>query len=252
VNDAQLQRYSRHILLDEIGIEAQARLMQATVLVIGAGGLGSPVAMYLACAGIGHLVIADGDLVDLTNLQRQIMHTTERVGHSKVSSAAQTLNALNPEINITTIAARLSGTALREQVARATVVVDCTDNFATRHEINRACVAAKVPLVSGAAIRFDGQLMVFDSRAAHCACYHCVFPESAQAPEEVCALMGVFAPLTGMIGTMQAAAALKIAGQFGDPGMGQLVLVDALNASTQSIQIQRDPQCSVCAAPKNT
>ncbi len=251
MNDAQLQRYSRHILLDEIGIEAQQRLMQSTVLVIGAGGLGSPVAMYLAAAGIGHLVIADGDLVDLTNLQRQIMHTTERVGHSKVSSAAQTLFALNAEIKITSIAQRLSGTALQELVASAQVVVDCTDNFATRHEINRACVTASIPLVSGAAIRFDGQLMVFDSRLSNSACYHCVFPESAQAPEEVCALMGVFAPLTGMIGTMQAAAALKIAGQFGESGVGQLVLVDALNASTQTIQIQRDPQCSVCATQQN-
>jgi molybdopterin-synthase adenylyltransferase len=246
VNDAQLQRYSRHILLDDIGFEAQQRLLDSTILIIGAGGLGSPVAMYLASAGVGHLVIADGDTVDLTNLQRQILHTTERIGQTKVSSAQTALHALNPEIRVTAIHQRLTGEALQAQVRGATVVVDCTDNFATRHEINRACVAAKVPLVSGAAIRFDGQLMVFDARLEHSACYHCVFPETTEVSEEICALMGVFAPLTGIIGTMQAAEALKIAGQFGQVGVNRLVMIDALGGGLDTIGLQRDLGCGVC------
>jgi molybdopterin-synthase adenylyltransferase len=246
VNDAQLQRYSRHILLDDIGFEAQQRLLDSTILIIGAGGLGSPVALYLASAGIGHIVIADGDLVDLTNLQRQILHTTQRVGQTKASSAHKAMQALNPDIRITAIAQRLEGDALQVQVNRANVVVDCTDNFATRHEVNRACVAAKVPLVSGAAIRFDGQLMVFDARLEHSACYHCVFPESAEVTEELCALMGVFAPLTGIVGTMQAAEAIKIVGQFGQVGVNRLVMIDALAGGLDTILLQRDATCSVC------
>ncbi len=247
MNDAQLQRYSRHILLDDIGIEAQERLLKATILVIGAGGLGSPVALYLASAGVGHIVIADGDQVDLTNLQRQVLHTTERIGQPKVQSAYTALKALNPEVRITALPKKLSGDALLKQVEQADVVVDCTDNFATRHDINRACVTAKVPLVSGAAIRFDGQLMVFDFTQANSPCYHCVFPQSQEVAEELCALMGVFAPLTGIVGTLQAAEALKLAGGFGEPAVGKLLLIDVLTTQIDSINIARDAYCAVCS-----
>jgi molybdopterin-synthase adenylyltransferase len=246
VNDAQLQRYSRHILLDEIGFDAQQRLLDATILVIGAGGLGSPVAMYLAAAGIGHLIIADGDTVDLTNLQRQIIHSTDSIGQAKVQSAAQAIAQLNPDVKVTTINARLSDDDLLSQVRLANVVVDCTDNFVTRHDINRACVAAKVPLVCGAAIRFDGQLMVFNANLAESPCYHCVFAQSAEVTEELCALMGVFAPVTGIVGTLQAAEALKLAGQFGQPAIGQLMMINALDGRVDCIAVKRDPHCLVC------
>lgn len=246
MDDHQLQRYSRHILLDEIGIEGQQRLLGATALVVGAGGLGSPAALYLAAAGIGTIILADGDTVDLTNLQRQIMHRQDRVGQAKATSGAQAMSEINPTINVITITQRLEGQLLLDTVKQCNVVLDCCDNFATRHAINRACVAAKVPLVSGAAIRFDGQLAVFDSRQEASPCYHCLFPEGKAVEDVPCALMGVFAPVTGIIGTMQAAEALKIAGGFGKPAVGRLLLLDARSMDINEIQLPRDKHCLVC------
>ncbi|MEI7444767.1 MAG: molybdopterin-synthase adenylyltransferase MoeB [Burkholderiales bacterium] len=246
MNDAQLLRYSRHILLDEMGVEAQERLLAATALVVGAGGLGSPAALYLASAGLGRILLADGDTVDLTNLQRQVLHRDARVGLPKAESGRQALLEMNPEVEVVPIAARLEGDALRDAVRQATVVLDCCDNFATRHAVNRACVEAGVPLVSGAAIRFDGQLAVFDTRDPRSPCYHCLFPEGQDVEEIRCATMGVFAPLTGIVGTMQAAEALKVAGGFCTPMTGRLMLLDARTMSINEIRIPRDPGCPVC------
>jgi molybdopterin/thiamine biosynthesis adenylyltransferase len=246
MNDQQLLRYSRHILLDEIGIEAQERLLAATVLVVGAGGLGSPAALYLASAGVGRILLADGDTVDLTNLQRQILHRNDRVGSPKAESGRRSLLELNPDIEVVPLATRLDGTALRDAVAQSAVVLDCCDNFATRHAINRACVAAGVPLVSGAAIRFDGQLAVFDLRRDESPCYHCLFPDGQDVEEVRCAVMGVFAPLTGIVGAMQAAEALKLAGAFGTSMTGRLLLIDARSMHMSEIRVPRDPGCPVC------
>ena len=246
MNDAQLLRYSRHILLDEIGVEAQQRLLDGSALIVGAGGLGSPAAMYLASAGLGRITLADGDTVDLTNLQRQILHRHASIGQPKAASGQRTIAELNPEIEVVALNSRLAGTALDRAVAAATVVLDCSDNFATRHAVNRCCVHHRVPLVSGAAIRFDGQLAVFDARSADSPCYHCLFPEAQDVEEVNCATMGVFAPLTGIIGTMQAAEALKIAGGFGMPMVGRLLLLDARTMESSMIKVPRDPQCPVC------
>ena len=246
LNDEQLLRYSRHLLLDEIGIEAQARLLASTMLVVGAGGLGSPATLYLAAAGVGRLLLADDDVVDLTNLQRQILHRQDRVGEAKAISGRRSLLELNPGIEVEPIVERLSGDRLLAEVRRADVVLDCCDNFDTRHAINRACVEAGVPLVSGAAIRFDGQLAVFDPRQADSPCYHCLFPEGQDVEEVRCATMGVFAPLTGIIGTMQAAEALKLAGGFGRPIIGKLMLLDARDLQWHTIAVPRDPGCPVC------
>lgn len=248
MNDDQLLRYSRHILLTEIGVEGQEALLSARVLVVGAGGLGSPAAMYLASAGVGTLVLVDGDEVDLTNLQRQILHSAANVGKPKVMSGRETLHRLNPEAHIEAIHARLEGDALDEQVAAADVVLDCSDNFATRHAINRACVKYRKPLVSGAAIRFDGQVSVFDLRDKGSACYHCLFPEAQEVEEVRCAVMGVFAPLTGIIGTTQAAEALKLIIGCGQSLDGRLLLLDGLGMEWRSISLGRDPACKVCAA----
>lgn len=247
MDDAQLLRYSRHILLDEIGVEGQQRLLESTALVVGAGGLGSPAALYLASAGIGRIVLADGDTVDLTNLQRQILHRDDRVGQPKAMSGRRTLLEMNPTIEVLALDTRLQGQALQDAVAQATVVLDCCDNFATRHAVNRACVRAGVPLVSGAAIRFDGQLAVFDTRSAVSPCYHCLFAEDGETEAVQCATMGVFAPLTGMIGTMQAAEALKVAGGFGTPMTGKLLLLDARTLDMHTVRVPRDPACAVCA-----
>jgi molybdopterin-synthase adenylyltransferase len=247
MNDQQLLRYSRHILLDEIGIEAQERLLASTVLVVGAGGLGSPAAMYLASAGVGRILLADGDTVDLTNLQRQILHRSDRVGMDKAKSGLLTIGQLNPDVTVVPLTQRLDGDALSEAVSQATVVLDCSDNFATRHAVNRACFALGVPLVSGAAIRFDGQLAVFDPRSDESPCYHCLFPEGQDVDEVRCATMGVFAPLTGIIGTMQAAEALKLAGGFARPMTGRLLLLDARSMGIDTIRVPRDPGCPVCA-----
>lgn len=248
MNDDQLLRYSRHILLPEIGVEGQEAILSAKVLVIGAGGLGSPVAMYLAAAGVGKLVIADNDTVDLTNLQRQIMHSTEMVGHPKVESARASLQRINPLANVVPLHTRLEDAALDEQVAAADLVLDCCDNFATRHAVNRACVKHRKPLVSGAAIRFDGQVSVFDMRDPEAACYHCLFPEGEDIEEVRCAVMGVFSPIVGMIGTTQAAEALKLIVGCGTPLTGWLLLLDGLAMEWRSVGFGRDPGCAVCGS----
>jgi adenylyltransferase/sulfurtransferase len=247
MDDEQLLRYSRHILLPEIGIEGQQRLLDAHVLMIGAGGLGSPAALYLASAGIGTLTICDGDVVDLTNLQRQIVHREAAVGQPKVASARDTLLAINPRVNINAVQERVAGDRLAQLVAAADIVLDGSDNFATRHAVNRACVAARKPLVSGAGIRFDGQLAVFDLRSAQSPCYACLFPESAETEEMRCAVMGVFAPLVGIIGAMQAAETLKILCGAGESLNGRLLLLDALSMDVRTVKLQRDPGCAVCA-----
>lgn len=248
MTDDQLLRYSRHILLDEIGIEGQQKIVGAHALIIGAGGLGSPAALYLASAGIGRLTLADGDTVDLTNLQRQILHSTERIGQLKALSGQAALAQINPQVKVEAVAQRLAGEALDARVADADVVLDCCDNFATRHAVNRACVKFRTPLVSGAAIRFSGQLAVFDSRREDSPCYHCLFPEGEDVEETRCAVMGVFAPLTGIIGAMQAAEALKIISGAGVPALGRLLLLDALTMEWRSVKFGRDAQCAVCGA----
>lgn len=248
MNDQQLLRYSRHILLDELGIEGQEKLLASRVLVVGAGGLGSPAALYLASAGVGTLVLADNDTVDATNLQRQILHTTDRVGMAKAESGRLALGQINPEVRVQPLVARLEGDSLAQEVAVADVVLDCTDNFATRHAINRACVQYRKPLVSGAAIRFDGQISVYDLRQPDSPCYHCLFPEGEEVEEVRCAVMGVFAPLTGIIGTLQAAEALKVLMGIGEPLVGRLLLLDALSMNWRSIKFKKDGGCQVCAS----
>jgi len=247
MNDNQLLRYSRHILLPEIGVEGQQKLLDARALIVGAGGLGSPAAMYLAAAGVGTIALADSDTVDLTNLQRQIMHATAAVGRPKVDSGRDTLARLNPETRVVPLQMRLEGEALEREVAAADIVLDCSDNFATRHAINRACVKHRRALVSGAAIRFDAQIAVFDLCRDDSPCYACLFAESAELEETRCAVMGVFAPLTGMVGAVQAAEALKLVMGIGEPLTGRLVMFDALSADWRSVRLARDPACTVCA-----
>jgi len=248
MNDDQLLRYSRHILLPEIDVEGQQRIVDARVLVVGAGGLGSPAAMYLASAGVGTIALADDDEVDLTNLQRQILHTQESVGQPKVLSGQASLARINPEVNVVPLQTRLQGEALEEQVALADVVLDCCDNFETRHAVNRACFKYRKPLVSGAAIRFDGQLYVFDLREGEGPCYHCLFPEGEDVETVRCAVMGVFAPITGIIGASQAAEALKLLAGCGTSLAGRLLLLDGLNMDWRSIGLAKDPACPVCGA----
>jgi len=247
MTDDQLLRYSRHILLDEIGIEGQAKIIGAHALIIGAGGLGSPAAVYLASAGVGRITLADGDTVDPTNLQRQILHLSERVGQAKAISGQAALAQVNSDVVVVPIAERLAGERLGELVAVADIVLDCCDNFATRYAVNRACVRHRVPLVSGAAIRFSGQLSVFDPRRENSPCYHCLFPEGQEVEETRCAVMGVFAPLTGIIGAMQAAEALKLIAGAGEAAVGRLLLFDALTMEWRSVNFGKDPQCTVCA-----
>lgn len=246
MNDEQLLRYSRHILLDEIGIEGQNRIISAHALIIGAGGLGSPAALYLASAGVGRITLADGDTVDLTNLQRQIIHTQERIGQAKALSGKIALAQINPEVIVEPLTQRLAGEQLESLVSEADVVLDCCDNFTTRHAVNAACVKHKTPLVSGAAIRFSGQLSVFDTRRENAPCYHCLFPEAEESEETRCAIMGVFAPLTGIIGAMQAAEALKVISGAGEPAVGRLLLLDALTMEWRSVKYGKDTQCAVC------
>ncbi len=247
MNDQQLLRYSRHILLPQIDVDGQERLLAARALVIGAGGLGSPAALYLASAGVGTLVLADGDTVDATNLQRQLLHRESSLGQAKAESGRLRLNEINPECRIVPLAERLAGERLADEIAAADVVLDCSDNFATRHAINRACVQHRKPLVSGAAIRFDGQVSVFDARQPDTPCYHCLFPEGQDVEEIRCAVMGVFAPLTGIIGSIQAAEALKLLIGCGASLAGRLLLLDGLAMEWRSITIPRDPHCAVCA-----
>ena len=247
MNDDQLLRYSRHILLPQVGIEGQERLLHSHALVIGAGGLGSPAALYMATAGVGRITLADGDTVDLTNLQRQILHRTGSVGQPKAASARRTLGEYNPDIEVVTLEERAEGSLLDALVASADVVLDCCDNFATRHAVNRACVRHSKPLVSGAAIRFDGQVSVFDMRRADAPCYHCLFPEGQEVDETRCAVMGVFAPITGIIGTVQAAEALKVLADIGETLNGRLLLLDGLSMEWRQVRLKKDSACAVCA-----
>ena len=246
MDDSQLLRYSRHILLTEIGIDGQERIAASHALIVGAGGLGSPAALYLASAGVGTITLCDADVVDLTNLQRQIAHDTTTIGLPKVASAKQRIAAINPGVEVRTVEERVGSASLPALVAAASIVLDCSDNFATRHAINRACVVTGVPLVSGAALRFDGQLALFDTRHAESPCYHCVFGEDEEIEETRCAVMGVFAPLVGVIGAMQAVEALKVLAGCGEPAIGKLFLYDALSAEWRTMRIRRDPQCPVC------
>jgi adenylyltransferase/sulfurtransferase len=247
MDDARLLRYSRHILLDELGIDGQERILQSHVLIIGAGGLGSPASMYLTSAGIGALTLADGDTVDASNLQRQILHTDARIGQPKAISGAQTLAQINPDVRIIPLTGRLEGEALEAHVSAADVVLDCSDNFATRYAINQACVRNRTPLVSGAATRFGGQVSVFDFSRPDAPCYHCLFPEGLPATEERCAVTGVFAPLTGIVGSLQAAEALKLIARMGSPLVGRLLLIDALAQTFRTVAFEKDPACPVCA-----
>ncbi len=251
MTDEQLLRYSRHILLDALGIEGQQRILSSHALIIGAGGLGSPAALYLASGGVGKITLVDDDNVDFTNLQRQILHTQARVGMAKAESGLLALSAINPEITIIPLQQRLSGEALDSLVASADIVLDCTDNFATRHAINRACVHHKKPLVSGAAVRFDGQISVYDLRRDESPCYHCLFPEGEDVEETRCATMGVFAPLTGIIGTTQAAEALKLMAGIGESLTGRLLLLDTLEMEWRSVKFKKDAGCAVCGSSGN-
>jgi len=246
MNDNQLLRYSRHILLDEVGIEGQQRLLASRALVIGAGGLGSPVALYLGTAGVGRITLVDHDTVDLTSLQRQIAHDLSRVGQPKVTSAAQTIAAINPDVEVIALQERADAARLADWVASTDVVIDCSDNFATRQAINAACVAHRKPLVSGAAIGFDAQVSVFDSRDSTGPCYACLFPPDHPAEETRCATMGVWAPLVGIVGSMQAAEALKLLAGVGSSLAGRLQMLDARSMSWTEIRTARDPGCSVC------
>jgi molybdopterin/thiamine biosynthesis adenylyltransferase len=246
VDDSQLLRYSRHILLDEIGIEGQNALLQAHVLIVGAGGLGSPAALYLGSAGVGQLTLVDPDTVELSNLQRQIAHTQARVGQHKVDSLAQAVAAINPDVRVHTQAQRADEAWLNQAVSQADVVLDCTDNFATRQAINRACVQHLKPLVSGAAIRMDGQLSVYDPRRSGTACYACVFPPHEAAHEAQCATMGVLAPLVGIVGSMQAAEAIKLITGMGSSLVGRLLMIDGRDMSTSTIGLSANPHCPVC------
>ncbi|WP_296945535.1 molybdopterin-synthase adenylyltransferase MoeB [uncultured Massilia sp.] len=248
MNDQQLLRYSRHILLDEIGIEGQQRLLGAHALVIGAGGLGSPAALYLAAGGVGRLTLVDDDEVDLTNLQRQVMHTTARIGLPKVASGREALLQINPEVEVVALRERAQGARLAGLVAGADVVLDCSDNFATRQAVNRACVGAGVPLVAGAAIRFDGQISVFDVRDPASPCYACLFPEDSRFEDVACSTMGVFAPLVGIVGTMQAAEALKLLAGVGRSLAGRLLMLDGRAMEWTEIAVARNPSCPVCGA----
>jgi molybdopterin/thiamine biosynthesis adenylyltransferase len=248
MTDDQLLRYSRHILLDEIGIEGQDALLKAHVLIVGAGGLGSPVALYLGSAGVGHITIADHDRVDTTNLQRQIAHTLGRVGEFKAESARQAIAAINPDVKVTPVTQRAEGALLDSLVSQADLVLDCTDNFATRHAINRACVKHHKPLVSGAAIRFDGQVAVFDAGDAQSPCYACVFPESELLEETLCATMGVFAPLVGIIGSTQAAEALKLICGVGEALTGRLLMLDGKRMEWSEMKLARNTACAVCGS----
>jgi molybdopterin/thiamine biosynthesis adenylyltransferase len=246
MEDQELLRYSRHILLEEFGIDGQARVSAAHALVIGAGGLGSPVALYLAAAGVGRITLVDDDEVDLTNLQRQIAHTTARVGMPKVDSAAEAMHAINPEVRVETYRLHADDALLAQLVATADVVVDCCDNFRTRHAVNRACVLHAKPLVAGAAIRFDGQLSVYDTRDPACPCYACLFPPDADFEETLCAVMGVFAPVVGTIGTLQASEALKLLAGIGPSLAGSLLMFDGRRTAFDTLRVARDPACGVC------
>jgi molybdopterin/thiamine biosynthesis adenylyltransferase len=250
MTDDQLLRYSRHILLNEVGEEVQERWLASHALIVGAGGLGSPAALYLASAGIGHITIVDDDTVDLTNLQRQIAHDVSRIGQAKALSAAQSIAAINPEVRVSCVVARADAAMLGTLVADADVVLDCCDNFATRHLVNAACVQHGKPLVSGAAIRFDGQVSVYDTRDESSPCYACVFPADAALEETRCATLGVFAPLVGIIGSIQAAEALKLLGGLSPSLAGRLQMLDGRAMEWNEVRLPRNMDCSVCATSR--
>ncbi|MBX3617558.1 HesA/MoeB/ThiF family protein [Nitrosomonas sp.] len=246
MNDHQLLRYSRHILLPQIDIEGQEKLCQSRVLIIGAGGLGSPALMYLAASGVGNLIICDGDQVDLTNLQRQIIHESHSIGLAKALSAKQTLLKINPEINVTAIQEKVDATKLLQLTANADVVLDASDNFITRYFINQACIIHKKPLVSGAVIRFEGQVSVFDLNRSSSPCYHCLYPIDGAQEDMPCAILGVFSPIAGIIGCVQAAETLKILLNIGESLNGRLLLLDGLTMNWRSVKVYKDPGCPVC------
>ncbi|MEO8836655.1 MAG: HesA/MoeB/ThiF family protein [Caldimonas sp.] len=246
MDDDDLLRYSRHLLLDDIGIEGQQKLLASHALVIGAGGLGSPVALYLATAGVGQITIVDGDRVDLTNLQRQIVHDLSRIGEAKATSAARTLAAINPAVRVEALHERADAARLLALAATADIVVDCSDNFVTRHAVNAACVATATPLIAGAAVGFDGQVTVYDPRLAGSPCYACIFPAEGHDPDVSCATMGVFAPLVGIIGSLQAAEGLKLLAGVGRPLVGRLLMLDARSMEWTELQVMRQPGCAVC------
>lgn len=250
MDDTQLLRYSRHILLNELGIDGQEKLLASHALVIGAGGLGSPVCLYLGSAGVGHITVVDHDQVDATNLQRQIAHTLDRVGQDKTQSVRTAIAQINPDVRVTAITQRADAALLDTLVAQADVVIDCCDNFETRQAVNLACVVHHKPLVSGAAIRMDGQVSVFDSTQPEAPCYACIFPPQAMPEEARCATMGVFAPLVGIIGTVQAAEALKILSGMGSHMAGRLLMLDGRELSWTDIRMQRNPDCPVCASAR--
>ncbi|MFM2435062.1 MAG: hypothetical protein RL063_1042 [Pseudomonadota bacterium] len=246
MNDNQLLRYSRHILLPQIGYEGQDKLVNSHVLIVGAGGLGSPVALYLAAGGVGTLTICDFDVVDLTNLQRQVVHTTAAVGINKAVSAQQTLATINPDATVHIVTKKSTSQEFSKLITEADVVIDCSDNFATRYLLNTLCVQLKKPLVSGAAIGFEGQVTVFDMRNDGSPCYHCLFPDNGEDTEMRCADNGVFAPLVGMIGTTQAAEAMKLLMGIGDSLQGRLLLLDVLTMQWREIKLSKDAECQVC------
>ncbi|WP_296251257.1 molybdopterin-synthase adenylyltransferase MoeB [Pseudomonas sp. UBA4194] len=247
LTDQELLRYSRQVLLAQVDIAGQLRLKNSRALIIGLGGLGSPVAMYLAAAGVGELHLADFDTVDLTNLQRQVMHDSASVGTSKVDSAIQRLGAINPEIALIAHRSALDADSLDAAVASVDLVLDCSDNFATREAVNAACFAAGKPLVSGAAIRLEGQLSVFDPRRPESPCYHCLYGHGSET-ELTCSEAGVVGPLVGLVGSLQALEALKLLAEFGDPLIGRLLLIDALGTRFRELRVKRDPQCGVCGS----
>jgi molybdopterin/thiamine biosynthesis adenylyltransferase len=246
MNDEQLLRYSRHLLLEEIDVAGQEKLLHSHVLVIGAGGLGSAAAPYLAAAGVGNITLLDHDQVELTNLQRQIMHTENSVGKSKVDSGKQFLEQLNSDVHIETIQAKATTSLLDELLPSVDIVLDCTDNFSTRHLINASCVKHQIPLVSGSALRFDGQLSVFDPRKVSSPCYACIFSPDEQFEEVSCSSMGIFSPLVGIIGAMQAAQALQVLIGFGEPLVGRMLLWNARTTQIDEFKVSRNPECPVC------
>lgn len=246
MDDQQLLRYSRHLLLPQFDLAGQERLLAARVLLLGLGGLGSPVAMYLAAAGVGELWLVDDDRVELSNLQRQIVHGSGDIGRAKVESARDRLGALNPEVRVRTLTERMDAARLRALAGEVDLLVDATDNFEARFALNAASLATGTPLVSGAAIRFEGQVSVFRPREAESPCYRCLY-DDVHAPAERCAQAGVFAPLLGVVGAIQAAEALKLLTGIGEPLVGRLLLVEAQRMEFQTIRLRRDPGCPVCA-----
>ncbi len=247
MNDKQLLRYSRHILLPQINYEGQEKIVNSHVLIVGAGGLGSPAALYLAASGVGTLTICDFDVVDLTNLQRQIIHSTQRLGVNKAVSAQQAIFEINPEVAVSAVQEKSTEAECAHLVSQADVVLDCSDNFATRYTLNRLCVKLKKPLVSGAALAFDGQVTVYDMRHHDSPCYQCLFPDNGEDTDLRCATNGIFSPLVGIIGATQAAEALKLLMKIGESLQGRLLLLDALTMQWRAIKLHRDTACIVCS-----